>query len=195
MTIVINIVIILYIYKPLKDQQKMAEVDTTDYEAQIENDKRLNKAEKKARKALVKLGLKPVPNVSRVTMKKSPSILFYIGQPEVFKSAAGGGQETYVVYGQCQIDDGNQRRQMPTRYPDLPVPSTVPPPSTSKQEEEDEEMPEMKPAEGEEGNNEGFQEKDIEMVMSQVGVDRKKAIAALKKNGGDIVNTIMDLTM
>jgi nascent polypeptide-associated complex subunit alpha len=171
-----------------------AEVDTTAIEAEIDNDKRLNKTEKKARKALAKLGLKPVPNVARVTMKKQPSILFLIAEPEVYKSPAGAGQETYVIYGQCQIDDGTQRRFAPQqKYADF-----TPTPSAGA-EEEDEEMPEMTPAEaaGESGDvsAEGLQEKDIEMVMTQAGVDRKKAIAALKKNGGDIVNSIMDLTM
>lgn len=39
-----------------------------------------------------------------------------------------------------------------------------------------------------------FEEKDLEMVMSQTGVDRQKAIRALKKNNGDIVNAIMELS-
>jgi hypothetical protein len=38
-------------------------------------------------------------------------------------------------------------------------------------------------------------EKDIELIMSQAGVSREKAIQALKKNDNDIVNAIMDLTM
>jgi len=99
-------------------EERMAEIDTTEIDAQIDNDKRLNKAEKKARKALAKLGLKPVANVSRVTMKRPPNILFYIGNPEVFKSPAGGGQETYVVYGVCQVDDGQRKfQQPPAQFP------------------------------------------------------------------------------
>jgi nascent polypeptide-associated complex subunit alpha len=175
----------------------MADTNSPDYDAQIDNDKKLNKAEKKARKALAKLGLKPVANVSRVTMKKNPSILFLIRDPEVYKSPAGGGQETYVVYGQCQIDDGNQRRgpSFPQRFADPKAVQSKP----AEEEEDDDEMPEMKPADAA-GENaqisaEGLNEKDIEMVMSQVQCDRKKAIETLKKNGGDIINSIMDLTM
>lgn len=37
-----------------------------------------NRAEKKARKAMQKLGMKTVPGVSRVTVKKSKNILFVI---------------------------------------------------------------------------------------------------------------------
>ena len=169
----------------------MAEIDTTELEAQIDADKRLNKNEKKARKALAKLGLKPVPNVKAVTMKKSPSILFQIANPEVFKSPASGGQETYVVYGVCVIDDGTQRR-MPQQSP----PSYSQQAPASAGEDDDEDLPPMTtPGETEDVSADGLQEKDIEMVMSQASVDRKKAIAALKKNGGDIVNSIMDLTM
>lgn len=163
----------------------MAEVDTTEIEKQIDADKRLNKTEKKARKALAKLGLKPVANVSRVTMKKQPSILFLVSQPEVFKAPAGAGQEIYVVYGQAQIDDGTRRSGGPQNY--MPPQETAVAPAASAASE---------PA-GESGevSADGLSEKDIEMVMTQANVDRKKAVAALKKNGGDIVNSIMDLTM
>jgi hypothetical protein len=37
----------------------------------------------------------------------------------------------------------------------------------------------------------GVESKDIELVMSQAGCSRAKAVAALKKNDNDIVNAIM----
>ncbi len=40
-----------------------------------------------------------------------------------------------------------------------------------------------------------LEEKDIELVMSQASVTRAKAVTALKKTNGDIVNAIMELTM
>jgi len=186
-TLVIITVLFISCHKRERErkQRKMAaEVDTTDYEKQIDADKRLNKTEKKARKALAALGLKAVPNVSRVTMKKQPNILFLVSDAEVFKSPAGAGQEIYVVYGQTQIDDGNRRGG---------VPSYMPPAGAET------EMPAMTPAasaaSSEDVSADGLSEKDIEMVMTQANVDRAKAIQALKKNGGDIVNSIMDLTM
>lgn len=39
----------------------------------------------------------------------------------------------------------------------------------------------------------GIPEEDIEMVMKQAKVDRKKAEAALKKNEGDIAEAILEL--
>jgi nascent polypeptide-associated complex subunit alpha len=41
----------------------------------------------------------------------------------------------------------------------------------------------------------GIEEKDIKLVMDQAGVERGRAIAALKKNSSDIVSAIMDLTL
>ena len=41
----------------------------------------------------------------------------------------------------------------------------------------------------------GVEPKDVELVMSQAGVSRNKAVKALKTNDGDIVNAIMELTM
>lgn len=48
---------------------------------------------------------------------------------------------------------------------------------------------------GEELDIEGMEEKDIELVMTQAGVSRKKAIRALKDNDHDIVNSIMALSI
>ena len=47
-----------------------------------------SRSEKKSRKAMQKLGMKPVPGVMRVTVKKSKNILFVISKPDVFKSPA-----------------------------------------------------------------------------------------------------------
>ena len=47
----------------------------------------------------------------------------------------------------------------------------------------------------EEVDESGVEPKDVDLVMSQAGVSRAKAIKALKTNDGDIVNAIMELTM
>jgi nascent polypeptide-associated complex subunit alpha len=48
---------------------------------------------------------------------------------------------------------------------------------------------------GEEINADDLEDKDIELVMTQAGVSRKKAIKALKENDNDIVNSIMALSI
>lgn len=47
----------------------------------------------------------------------------------------------------------------------------------------------------EEVDAEGIEDKDIELVMTQANVSRKKAIKALKENDNDIVNSIMALSV
>ncbi|KAG2540742.1 hypothetical protein PVAP13_9NG593100 [Panicum virgatum] len=41
-----------------------------------------SRSEKKSRKAMLKLGMKPITGVSRVTVKKSKNILFVISKPD-----------------------------------------------------------------------------------------------------------------
>jgi nascent polypeptide-associated complex subunit alpha len=55
-----------------------------------------------------------------------------------------------------------------------------------KEEEEDD---------GEEVDESGLESKDIELVMQQASVSRKKAVKALKENDNDIVNSIMALSI
>ncbi|XP_054374679.1 putative nascent polypeptide-associated complex subunit alpha-like protein [Pongo abelii] len=59
-------------------------------------------SEKKARKAMFKLGLQQVTGVTRVTIRKSKNILFVITKPDVYKSPAS---DTYIVLGEAKIED------------------------------------------------------------------------------------------
>ena len=47
-------------------------------------EKGTTRGEKKARKAIIKLGMKIVPGVERVTLKKSKNMMFAITNPDVF---------------------------------------------------------------------------------------------------------------
>ena len=58
-----------------------------------------------------------------------------------------------------------------------------------KKEEEEEED------DDEEVDDSGLEAKDIELVMQQASVSRKKAVKALKENDNDIVNSIMALSI
>ena len=48
---------------------------------------------------------------------------------------------------------------------------------------------------GEDVDDSGLEAKDIELVMAQAGVSRKKAVKALHENSQDIVNAIMSLSV
>lgn len=61
-------------------------------------------------------------------------------------------------------------------------------PDTDKKVEEEED-------DGEEVDDAGLEAKDIELVMAQANVSRKKAVKALKENDNDIVNSIMALSI
>merc|ERR1711868_348078 len=151
------------------------------------NKAKQSRSEKKARKAMSKLGLKPVTGVSRVTIRKSKNILFIISRPDVYQSP---GSDTYIVFGEAKIEDLSQQAQMAAaekfKAPERPTgqiaePAKVMPPVD---EESDEEVDE-----------EGVEAKDIELVMQQANCSKAKAVKALKKCENDIVNAIMDLTM
>ena len=183
-----------------------------------------SRSEKKSRKAMQKLGMKPVPGIMRVTVKKSKNILFVISKPDVFKSPAS------------DVSSLPRRGRSPPEGSLLPRPSPLtrhsPRPSspcswqtfiifgeakiedlsaqaqTAAAEQfkaPDVPKPELaskaeKPTieeldDGAEVDESGVEPKDVELVMSQAGVSKSKAAKALKANDGDIVNAIMELTM
>lgn len=141
-----------------------------------------SRSEKKSRKAMLKLGMKPTTGVSRVTVKKSKNILFVISKPDVFKSPAS---DTYVIFGEAKIEDLSSQLQTQAaeqfKAPDLSHVVSKPESSSPAQDEED-------------VDETGVEPKDIELVMTQAGVSRPKAVKALKACDGDIVSAIMDLT-
>merc|ERR1711957_881479 len=67
-----------------------------------EPESKQNRNEKKSRKAMQKLGMRPVQGVLRVTVKKSKNVLFVINKPDVFKSPTA---DTYVVFGEAKSED------------------------------------------------------------------------------------------
>merc|ERR1712218_302109 len=147
-----------------------------------------SRGEKKARKIMAKLGLKQLPGVTRVTIRKSKNILFVINKPDVYKNPAS---DTYIVFGEAKIEDLSQQAQMEAanRFKAAEMPSSTAEaasvPAAIAEEEE----------EGEEVDASGVEEKDVELVMSQANVSKAKAVKALKNNANDIVNAIMELTM
>ncbi|XP_064804214.1 nascent polypeptide-associated complex subunit alpha, muscle-specific form-like isoform X2 [Oncorhynchus masou masou] len=146
-----------------------------------------SRSEKKARKAMGKLGLRPVHGVTRITIRKSKSILFVISRPDVFKSPAS---DIYIVFGEAKIEDLSQQvhkaaaEKFKVPVEASPLAPPAPPSLTIKEESEEEEVDEG-----------GLEQRDIELVMAQANVSRSKAVRALRHNTNDIVNAIMELTM
>jgi len=146
-----------------------------------------SRSEKKARKALSKLGLKVVTGVSRVTIRKSKNILFVINNPDVMKNPVS---DTYIVFGEAKIEDLSQQAQLAAAEKfkkNAPVAAEAATTVPTVHEDSDDE--------GEAVDDSGVEEKDVELVMQQANVGRNRAIKALLKNDNDIVNAIMELTM
>ncbi|KAL9262339.1 Pentatricopeptide repeat-containing protein [Drosera capensis] len=132
-----------------------------------------SRSEKKSRKAMLKLDMKPI----------TESILFVISKPDVFKSPTS---DTYVIFGEPKIEDLSSQLQTQAvdqfKAPDLSHVISKPE-SSALAQDDDEEVDET-----------GVEPKDTELVMTQAGVSRSKAVKALKAVDGDIVSAIMELT-
>merc|ERR1719419_2112259 len=120
---------------------------------------------------MTKLGLKQVPGVTRVTIRKSKNILFVVAKPDVYKNP---GSDTYIVFGEAKIEDMSQQAQMeaaqkfkaaemPSQPSEMGAGGTAgPTPSSEKASA----IPEEDEDDGEEVDATGVEEKDIELVMS-----------------------------
>jgi nascent polypeptide-associated complex subunit alpha len=143
-----------------------------------------------------KLGLKQMSGINRVTMRKSKNIIFVISKPDVYKSP---GSDTYIVFGEAKVEDLSHQAQMAAAdkfkfnqaagQPGADAAAVTAAnlaaqgatkPATIVEEDDDEEV-----------DATGVEEKDIEIVVTQSNVSRKRAIKALKNNNNDIINAIM----
>uniref|UniRef100_A0A804RB39 NAC-A/B domain-containing protein n=1 Tax=Zea mays TaxID=4577 RepID=A0A804RB39_MAIZE len=145
-----------------------------------------SRSEKKSRKAMMKLGMKPVTGVTRITIKRAKNILFVVSKPDVFKSPTS---ETYVIFGEAKIEDLSSQLQAQAaqqfRMQDL----------SKVMAKQDAAAAAAAPADEEEEVDEaGIEPRDIDLVMTQASVTRAKAVKALKAHDGDIVSAIMELT-
>jgi nascent polypeptide-associated complex subunit alpha len=142
-----------------------------------------NRSEKKSRKAMQKLGMKQVPGILRVTVKKAKNILFVISKPDVFKSPAS---DTYVIFGEAKIEDINAQAQASAaeqfKAPEAIAAVTGDTEAAPAVEEETGDVDET-----------GLDPDEINTVISQANCTRAKAVKALKKNK-NIVDAILELT-
>ncbi|KAK7410778.1 hypothetical protein VNO78_01858 [Psophocarpus tetragonolobus] len=172
--------------KDITDEEEDDDDKEDDAQGGTEGGKQ-SRSEKKSRKAMLKLGLKPVTGVSRVTIKRTKNILFFISKPDVFKSP---NSETYVIFGEAKIEDLSSQLQTQAaqqfRMPDVG--------SVLAKQDQDAAAAAAQPEEEEEVDETGVEPHDIDLVMTQAGVSRSKAVKALKTHNGDIVGAIMELT-
>merc|ERR1712131_346065 len=137
---------------------------------EAETEGKQSRAERKTKKAMMKLGLAPVEGINRVVLRKDKTLLFVVPNPEVFRKG-----DTWVVLGEARVEDPNQRaREMAAAKVAeniQPKTKTEPVQATITEEDEETDVP-----------ADGVEEKDIELVMQQAACTRAKAISALKLN-------------
>ncbi|OBA23477.1 nascent polypeptide-associated complex subunit alpha [Metschnikowia bicuspidata var. bicuspidata NRRL YB-4993] len=163
----------------------------------------ISKNEKKAREAIKKLNLKQVKGISRVTFKQRGNLIYAIDLPDVYKSPAG----TYVVFGEAKVDDMNQRlaeaqaaqtaaAQAQAAGADADAPADKSPESITADLEKASLNAKVEEADEEDGDvdESGLDASDIAIIVEQTQVSRAKAVSALRRNKGDMVNAIMELS-
>lgn len=131
-----------------------------------------------------KLGMKDITGVSRVTVKKSKTVMFVVSKPDDFKSPHS---DTYIIFGEAKIMDlSNQlqpqaasRRAVQGPTGRRGVPSKGEPSVAAAQDG---------------GRQDGRGQEDIELLMAQASMPRSRAVKALKASNGDIVSSIMEPT-
>jgi nascent polypeptide-associated complex subunit alpha len=68
-----------------------------------------SRPERKARKTLEGLGLKRVPGIQRVTVRRPKNVLLVVANPEVYKAP---GSDTYIVFGEAKLEDQSSAAQL-----------------------------------------------------------------------------------
>ncbi|KAF1808772.1 NAC-domain-containing protein [Eremomyces bilateralis CBS 781.70] len=192
---------------PDEPEKKIAEVedasDSSDSEPEVEEGEASipagsavtihSRNEKKARKAISKLGLKHVEGITRVTLRRPKNILFVINNPDVYKSPSSN---TWIIFGEAKIEDLNSQAQAAAAQ-QLSQAADADPHAGhdhgDKKIEAGEAKKEEEEDDGEEVDESGLETKDIELVMQQANVSRKKAVSALKENDNDIRSATLKL--
>jgi nascent polypeptide-associated complex subunit alpha len=114
-----------------------------------------------------------------------------ITKPDVYKSPTA---DTYVIFGEAKTEDSGQMaaaaaQAVQAQQAAAAAAQQAPAAASSEPVFEETAAEDVSPVE-----EEGVESKDIELVMSQAGCSRAKAVKALKENDNDLVNAIMSLT-
>ncbi|CAH7684761.1 nascent polypeptide-associated complex domain-containing protein [Phakopsora pachyrhizi] len=156
--------------------------DNEDVDHEIENglDTLQSRGERKARKALAKLGLKRVSGISRVTMRRFKTQHFFvIANAEVYKSPHSN---CYIVFGEARTEDAaaglsnlasgggfSKNASNPSFQSDMMMAnsSAAGKQVANKIEDDDDDGP---------VDETGVDPADIEMLLGQVNCSRAKAV-------------------
>lgn len=188
---------------------EVAGAEPTSTDAETAQRSVTNRNEKKARKMLQRLGMRQVSGIDRVTLKMGDGKgYFFIDKPDVYTASGTGKSDTYIFFGEAR-QGANPQQQMAMAQQaaaqqaamaggaaGLPKKVKEQPPGMETVFEKDDvpNLAEVTNPEEPAIDEDGVDAKDIDLVMSQAGCSRQKAVAALKDNDGDLVNAIMAIT-
>jgi nascent polypeptide-associated complex subunit alpha len=138
------------------------------------------RAEKKFRKAMMKMGLTEVTGINRVTLRKARAFVISIDDPEILKSP---NSETYVIFGKPNINE-NPANYMASQLGQHKEAQKVEEKVETKVE------PDLTEADYSE---EGIDQAILKRIMEYTKKPKAVCIKALRENSGDEVNTILAL--
>ena len=148
----------------------------------------MNRGEKKCRKALLKLGMKQLTGITRVSLKKRDGLIFVINDPEVLKS--GSNENSYAIFGELKLEDPNNRFAK-TQAEQFAKEGAKPAEQVKEAPKEEDKKAEEDTAPLSE---EGLTPQHIDMVMQHANCTRNAAIRALREANDDMVAAVMKLT-
>ena len=142
-------------------------------------DANFNRNEKKCRKALMKVGMKALGGITRVTLKKRDGLIFVIDDPQVLNL-----DNSYAIFGELKLEDLNRQMQMEqAKKFAQQAPATKAVDAKSAPEDDGAPLPE-----------DGLTPNHITMVMDHANCTRNAAIRVLRETNDDMVQAVMKLT-
>jgi nascent polypeptide-associated complex subunit alpha len=140
-----------------------------------------SKGEKKFKKAIGKMGMKPVEGIERVTLKTQKDFIMYIDNPEVVTT---GNVGSYIIFGEAKFLDFSSQNanRLVDKLKETQAAKKTDGKTETIQEEDAEED------ETEEAGD--IPEESIKTIIEYTSCTRGKAIKCLKKTKGDVVEAI-----
>ena len=160
----------------VKEEEKVEEAKTEEPAAP----RKVSRAEKKMKEALLKHNLKPLEKVSTVMMRKGAQIMWTFASPDVYFI-----DDVYIVFGEPQMQDPGAKAVEQLKSSAAAQEAAPAEPAATVVEDEQEG----------EVDATGLKEEDINTIMQQSNVSRARAVQALRDADGDLVTAVMNLAL
>ena len=153
------------------------EEEMPELEEQADDAHTFNRNEKKCRKALMKVGMKQLAGITRVTLKKRDGLIFVIDDPEVLNIDA-----SYAIFGELKLEDMNRQSQMEQAKKFAAQAPQAKAQAAKAVAPKDDGAP---------LNEDGLTPNHITMVMDHANCSRNAAIRVLRETNDDMVQAVI----